>query len=154
MKPVLTHLRQQGYISNLYLDDFLLLGHTHQGCIKNINATISLLTKLGFTINYKKSNLFPSHIVTYLGFVYNSQDMSVSLPQDKVAKLLALVTKFMNIQSCKIREFAKFTGSLISACPAVRYGFLYTKLFERYKFLALSSSGNYDTKMTISRGEE
>lgn len=35
-------------------------------------------------------------------------------------------------------------------CPAVQYGFLYTKAFEREKFLALSKSdNNYDADMSI-----
>jgi len=38
---------------------------------------------------------------------------------------------------CSIRDFASMIGSLISVCPAVQYGLLYTKKFEREKFLAL-----------------
>ena len=41
---------------------------------------------------------------------------------------------------CKIRECAKFVGTLIAACPAIKYSFLYTKLFEKAKFSALSNS--------------
>lgn len=57
----------------------------------------------------------------------------------------------MSASNSKIRDFAKFVGTLISACPAVAYGWLYTKLFEREKFLALqNSNGNYDAIMKIS----
>jgi len=42
-------------------------------------------------------------------------------------------------------------GSLVSVCPAVRYGLLYTKLFERAKYLALiHSNGIYSAKFFIS----
>lgn len=41
-------------------------------------------------------------------------------------------------------------GSLISICPAVQYGLLYNKKFERKKFLSLrESNGNYADKMKI-----
>lgn len=35
MKPILFFLREKGYISVLYLDDFLLFGETYQDCLKN-----------------------------------------------------------------------------------------------------------------------
>lgn len=148
LKPVLTYLRGQGFISTLYLDDFLLLGHSYQECLKNVTATIEILSKLGFIINYDKSNLEPKQAITYLGFIYNSKDMSISLPQNKVTYILALINKILFTKSCKIRELAKLIGTLISACPAVKYGFLYTKLLERHKFLTLLN-GNYDTKISI-----
>jgi len=52
---------------------------------------------------------------------------------------------------CSIREFASFIGSLVSVCPAVQYGLLYTKRFEREKFLALvNNNEDYSAKMDIS----
>ena len=43
-------------------------------------------------------------------------------------------------------------GSLISICPAVQYGLLYTKGFEREKLLALQNNNeNYEKSMDISR---
>jgi len=42
-------------------------------------------------------------------------------------------------------------GSLVSVCPAVKYGLLYTKAFERKKFLALNESdNNFRAKLSIS----
>lgn len=150
MKPVLSYLRNMGYLSVLYLDDFLLVGISKQDCTANINSTIKILQTLGFIINYNKSNLVPSHCVTYLGFIYNSLDLSVSLPTNKISKVIEYLQKFSALQTCRIIDFAKFLGTLTAVCPAVRYGWLYTKVFERQKFLALKASGgNYDAKMSL-----
>lgn len=41
-------------------------------------------------------------------------------------------------------------GKLTAVCPGVRYGWLYTKLFERQKFLALRNSNqNLNAKMSL-----
>ncbi|KAJ8914724.1 hypothetical protein NQ315_017434 [Exocentrus adspersus] len=49
------------------------------------------------------------------------------------------------------RDFAKFVGKLIAACPAVNYGWAHVKLFEREKYLALkANNGNYEHTMTFS----
>ncbi|XP_046734985.1 uncharacterized protein LOC124404700 [Diprion similis] len=46
-------------------------------------------------------------------------------------------------------DFTKLTTTL--ACPAVKYGFLYTKILERQKFLALDKFySNYEAKMTLA----
>lgn len=43
-----------------------------------------------------------------------------------------------------------FLGTLAFVCPAIQYGWLYTRLFERQKFLALRQSGdNYDCGMIL-----
>ncbi|KAJ8936340.1 hypothetical protein NQ314_012413 [Rhamnusium bicolor] len=52
---------------------------------------------------------------------------------------------------CKIRFFASFVGLLVSACPAIKCGWAYTKSFERLKFLELSRSNqNYDAIMPLT----
>lgn len=51
----------------------------------------------------------------------------------------------------KIREFARLIGTLIVACPAIKYGWLYTKILERKKYIALQNSNeNYSLLMTVS----
>jgi Reverse transcriptase (RNA-dependent DNA polymerase)/DNA N-6-adenine-methyltransferase (Dam) len=150
LRPALSYLRSRGFLSVLYLDDFLIFGTSYRDCLKNIKSTIVILNKLGFIINYEKSKLVPSHQVKYLGFLYNSMDMSISLPQEKIDKVIKLLKKFSALQECTIREFAEFLGTLCSICTAVRYGWVYTKLFERQKFLALRKSGdNYNCKMVL-----
>lgn len=62
MKPVINFLRSKGLISILYIDDWLLIDEFKEGCLRNIKETIDILEKLGFIINYKKSQLKPSNI--------------------------------------------------------------------------------------------
>lgn len=66
--------------------------------------------------------------------------MSVELPTTKKKTLRLLVKTFKNKRTCKIRDFAHFVGHLIAACPATNYGWLYTRLFEREKYIALQKS--------------
>lgn len=150
MKPVIGHLRSRGLVSVVYLDDFLLLGNNFQQCQINILETVKLLEELGFVINYCKSHLVPSQCIKYLGFDYCSTRMTVSLPTEKRKKVTKLVSHFMGVRECTIRKFAKFIGVLTSSCIAVRYGWLYTKLFERQKFLALRRhGGDFNAIMSI-----
>lgn len=149
LKPLITSLREKGMMLVVYLDDFLILENSE--CVVNVRLTVELLSDLGFLINYPKCSLIPSNICTFLGFVYDSTYMRVSLPKEKQGRILAMLSHFLSLPECSIRDFAKLVGTLVSACPAIKYGFLHTKLLERHKYLALKKSrGNYDKRLKVS----
>lgn len=149
LKPVVKMLRSCGHLSTIYLDDLLLLGNSYSNCINNIEVTISLLTALGFKINQEKSKLSPSTSVKFLGYIIDSHSMKITLPKEKRMLIKAELQKFTKLKSCKIRKFARLVGLLISACPAVEYGILYTKNFERCKYLNLQGHDDYERIMQI-----
>lgn len=150
LKPVLVFLRKRQFMSVAYLDDFLLLGASYTDCLNNVKLTIHTLENLGFIINYTKSRLLPVRKCQYLGFIYNSIDLTISLPNLKILALIKLITDVMRRKKCVIRIFAKVTGKLVSICPAVRYGWLHLKPFERAKYRALKQSqGDYNKIMEI-----
>lgn len=150
MKPVVGVLRSKGFMSNIYLDDFLLIGYTFEKCYNNIIETRNFLERLGFIINYNKSSLVPAATSTYLGFHYDSKRLTVSLPTEKYTRVLKLIHRYRSRKSCKIRDFAIFLGTIISCCPVIPYGWLHTKMFERKKFEALTKSkGNFDSQMKL-----
>lgn len=152
MKPVAQLLRSEGWFSVIYLDDMLLLAETRKLCQKNVKRTREVLESLGFILNIQKSSLDPSQQCKFLGFLYNSKDFIVELPQEKREKVSNLVQAFQQRSRCKIREFAQVAGVLVSACPAVRYGWLYTKLIERHKYLALERcKNNFEATMNVSK---
>lgn len=150
MKEVIAYLRKQGHKSVIYLDDILCIGDSYEECANNIQETVKLLECLGFVVNYDKSSLVPTQVCKFLGFVYDTQRLSISLPTDKRNSIANAIQKFSRLPRCTIREFAQLIGILIAACPAARYGFLYTKILERQKFLALQqNSNNYEAKINL-----
>lgn len=88
--------------------------------MRNVYAMF-LLSSLGFIVNEHKSMLSPSRACRFLGFLFDSEDFSVSIPLDKRRKLLDMTLSFLDMKSCRIRVFASYIGSLISVRPAVRY---------------------------------
>lgn len=145
MKPVMTTLREQGLLLVIYLDDILCIGNTYNECLRCVSDTLLLLENLGFIVNYTKSKLKPNKTQIFLGFELDSHDMCLKLPQDKRQKILHTIEKLSLSKSLTIRDFASFVGLLTSVCPAVAYGWVYTKHFERVKYLALQEANeNYD----------
>lgn len=131
LKPVVGFLRRRGFLSVIYLDDILVFGDSFVQCQENVRETCVLLTELGFVLNDDKCVLFPYQRCKFLGFIFDSVKMSLELPEDKINSTLILIRKFKRIERCSIREFAAFVGTLGSRCPAVVYGGVYMKSFER-----------------------
>lgn len=138
-------------MSVVYLDDWLCFGSSRVECDKNVQTTRLLLEELGFIINKDKSCLVPKTSCQFLGFILDSRTMSLGLPREKIHRILQLVERFESNPHCRVREFAQFLGTLTAACPAIPYGWVYTKALERVKYLnLLDNDSNYDADMTLS----
>lgn len=145
---VVTHLREKGYKSVQYLDDGLCIGSDYKSCLKDVYETITLLQCLGFIINFEKSITEPSQACQFLGFIFDSRDMTLQLPLVKRLKIEKSVSKYLILNKCHICDLAKLIDTLVAACPATTYGWLYTKLLQHHKYHYLvESNGNYDTKV-------
>lgn len=151
MKPVLAEIRRRGIVCCIYLDDFLVVGADALTSREHTQEIISILESLGFIINYKKSNLIPSYICKYLGFKFSSVDMTISLTVEKKVRILKAIRLILLKKICSIRSFSILIGLLVSACPATKYGWLYTKRLERTKTKSLFlNRQDYESKMSIN----
>ncbi|XP_066600551.1 uncharacterized protein [Prorops nasuta] len=152
MKPVVNFLRNKGLSSVVYLDDWLIFGNTYDDCLKKLVLTIGVLESLGFIVNREKSSLIPKNSCQFLGMVLTSSEMTIELPETKRHQIVKLIRNLRSKQVCSIREFASLVGCIIAACPAIQYGWLYTKSLERLKYLKLLKNYlNYSAKMVIPR---
>lgn len=152
MKPVVLHLRSQGLLSVIYLDDILCLADSYEKCLQNVTTTITFLKHLGFIVNTDKSVLKPRQNCQYLGFVLDSVQFSISLPQRKRESIHKFAKELKRKQICKVIDLAKLLGQLVAACPAIEYGWLYTKILENRKTIALQlNNEDYNSTLRLSK---
>lgn len=150
MKPVLSHLRALGFQSVSFLDDCLLIGKNFDQCKQNVGYTLKVYEKLGLTVNFEKSVLKPTQSIKFLGFIFDTVNFTLKLPDIKKEKILKQCINVNLSVIITVQELAELLGLLVSACPAVKYGSLYTKQLELEKTIALQGSQNYAKKMTLS----
>ena len=153
MKPVYATLRPQGYLSTSFIDDSYLQGNK---CTENVAKTVELLDSLRFIIHKEKSVLKPCKELRYLGFVLNSEDMTVTLPKEK-QKVLLTCSELKRKHKITIREVAQVIGQLVATFPAVLWGLLFDRNLDRLKSTALkASAGNFEalTSLTDNATEE
>ena len=149
LKPVLVYLRKQALISSLYIDDFYLQGDSYEECAHNVKVTLTTLKKLGFEIS-EKSTLTPHTQLEHLGFVLNSENMTISLSESKREQITQLILSSLHSTSLTVRDVAKLVGTLIASFPAVKYGLLYHRELELLKINALKGSYFFDKPVSLN----
>lgn len=104
-----------------YIDDFCVYGGSFDECQKALMQLIVLLGRLGFCISWKKCSS-TSQECTYLGLVFNSRNMTISLPQDKLRRLYNEIEFFKHRKGATRKQIARLCGVLSHCARVVRGG--------------------------------
>ena len=151
LKHPFSFLRRRGHHSIIYIDDAYLQGDSYDACYNNVYETASLIQKLGFTINLRKSVLHPTQQVEFLGFILDSRLMTIKLSRRRIDGIISACTMLLQGHSLRMQYVASVVGMLIAALPAVRHGALFYRAIERDKNAALRrNKGNFRKMMTLS----
>ena len=143
-KVLFSHLRKAGHISTNYIDDCCLIGKTEQSCWENVRETVKISQEAGFVIHHKKSALYPSKQLQYLGYILNSQNMTVRLTPERQLKIKQLCQRFLCSTEVSLQRLSRLVGLFVSALPGVNYGQSHYRACERLLNKALKRhKGNY-----------
>lgn len=149
LKPLLAKLREKGFISCVYLDDFYLQGRSYNMCKDNVTITHKKLMFLGFEIS-EKSQFEPTQKLEHLGFIIDSVKMNVSLSVEKRNNILTLIKSVMGVPHMKIRSLAQLIGTLVASFPAVEYGKLFYRELESLKIQALQIHHDFESLVSLN----
>lgn len=76
-----------------------------------LNELMRLLRELGFQLNYKKTE-GPAQKLVFLGIVLNSIEMTISVPDEKLAELRDCLQTFLQRPKVIKREIQSLVGKL------------------------------------------
>ena len=125
MKPIKAALRRVGVMVSSFLDDFLILASSISLANLHTSWTVEVLQWLGFEVNFEKSSLVPLQRLEYLGVMWDLQSLSLSLPGEKIAKILDMCREGQAASWITRRELECLTGFLNFATKALPLGRLY-----------------------------
>ena len=110
----------------VYLYDWLILGPDKESCTLALNELLKLLRELGFSISYNKV-VPPTTSLVFLGILIDSMTVTISLPDEKVGELEALISHFANSKHATKRQLQSLAGKLNWASQVVRGGRTYLR---------------------------
>jgi len=110
--PAVHWLRQQGLRLGAYLDDIgLATRPVMSTAAEHLCLVLSLFFELGFSFKAAKLQTRWSHRITYLGVVFDSHNMAVRLPADKLAALRRSARALLKTGQASLRQLASFCGT-------------------------------------------
>ena len=122
IRPIKGFIHRQSIRFHTYLDDFLVLHPTLVGLRRVTSTILRLLSRLGITVNYKKSHLSPSQTVEFLGVVLHLDSGLLSLPWAKVLAISNLCQSTLSRSLRSRRQLESLLGLLNFAAPLVPLG--------------------------------
>ena len=137
LKPIIAHLRRQGIVIVIYIDDMWISSYSYQSCLHSVLQSAKLLVKVGFLLNKKKSAPVPQTKVRALGYFIDSAAMVVSLPKEKEEDILRHCATLLYSRSSSIRYVARVIGKLVSCFPVLPLGKAHYRSLERVKVSSL-----------------
>ena len=129
----------------------LIFGRTVNEAIQARDTLIFLLQKLGFVINLEKSHFQPVKVLEFLGLNINTQEMKLSLTQEKVDKILCCCRKAIKAKTVSILDLTKLVGTLSSTVQAVMPARLQFRYLQQDQIQALKRQGFYRGKLKLGR---
>ena len=154
LKPIYAWFRQQCIRCAYYIDDSLNMDKNFQVCLKNTRIIISVLESLGFTINREKSVIVPVQRIMFFGFIIDSVNFVVMLPEEKVQKIIDFAKLLLGKDYITARLLASFIGLVVNAFYAVLEGPLHYRSLERDKVFALKGSWNFENPVNLSENSK
>ena len=121
-KPITSRLHLILIRFHAYLDDFLILAPSREDLLEQTSVVLSLLDRLGLSVNLKKSRLTPSQNVDYLGVTFHLDTLQLSLPETKVSSILNRCETTLACPRRSRRFLEGLVGLLNFAAPFVPLG--------------------------------
>lgn len=124
---VLDKLRKPpiGFRILVYMDDILLCHPKRRTLRLQASTLISHLIDHGLILSWEKSVLQPTRLLRHLGFLINSETMSLSLPPDKIQDLVAFLYIAAHKPTLRLNSALSLFGKILAAnkafLPARRY---------------------------------
>ena len=150
MKPAVSLLRRTGVRLIIYLDDILLMNAFETGLQQDMHTAQYLLENLGFVINLEKSCFQPTQQLEFLGFLVNTRDMTLLLPDCKVSSIKTLCSTLLSQRDVSVRELSRLIGKLTASIQAVFPAPLHYRNLQQLKHQALSRDRSFDSRISLS----
>jgi hypothetical protein len=131
VRELCAEVREIGVRLRAYLDDWLILNQLRLSCAHNTALVLGKAERLGFTLNYDKSELVPSQRFVYLGMEFDTVAWTVRPALPRVESLLSLLEKLLRLDAASARQIASLLGTLESLAPLVHLGRLRKRPLQR-----------------------
>ena len=131
LKPVIAFLRLTwNILISIYIDDILIQNCSSATCLLHTQIVIIVLMSLGWSFKMSKCDLVPRQQFVHLGFLFDTKNMTISCPPEKISRLQLLCSNLLSEKKCTVLQLEKLIGTIESVRPAVKLAALYYRSLQ------------------------
>ena len=112
-------LSQRGVVAHMYLDDIVVVTADEQEGLRQYAIVRDLLAELGLPEATEKTQM-PANKVRWLGISIDTNEMSLSIPHDKLENTLTLVDAFAARRSINKKQLQSLIGKLLHIAKCIK----------------------------------
>ena len=116
--------------------------------------TVTLMERLGFTVNRDKSVLEPVQSIQFLGFLLDSVEMKITVPGSKLEKIRTMARTLLHQEKSSGRELACFVGTASSMMLAIPPAPLFYRALQTAKNKVIPTPAGLDTPITLDPSQK
>jgi len=98
MNSIKEQIVKLGIRCAVHLDDWCILGKTKAQATANSIDFIKILNHCGFKINLSKTVLEPTQNIRYVGRIYNTENMTISIEDSNMRKMMEELNWMLKIE--------------------------------------------------------
>lgn len=119
-KPITGHIHKQGIRFSIYIDDGRILAENAGKAEEDRKRVYEIIEKTGWSMAWEKSDgpLEASQVKTYLGFIIDSNKMTVAYPDQKLWDFCSRLSTSLEKSTVQVKTLASMLGKLISLRPS------------------------------------
>ena len=99
--PIFSTFREEGYMGFGYIDDSFIVDSSEMKCAQGAHFLANLFGDLGFVVHPDKSQFAPSKTLVFLGYILDSEKMTVSPTQERETKQREKFSGSLNLLESK-----------------------------------------------------
>jgi hypothetical protein len=131
VKELVAAARVQGIRIRAYLDDWLVLADSRLQCQRDTEKVLVLAARLGFVVNFEKSELSPAQRFLYLGMEIDTVQWLVRPSKARLHRLILKLNELREAGGASARSLAALMGHFESLVPLVPLAGVYKRPFQR-----------------------
>ena len=117
LKPFVRSIRNKGIRLIIHLDDMVIISSSRELSSQEAAIVVQITESLGFKKKERKISFYSLTKDSILGYVTDSAEMTVSLPEEKVNKLKEQTLGLWEKPQYSSRELAHVIGFIVSSLP-------------------------------------
>ena len=139
LRHIAEFLTSETYQITNYLDDFLMVDPSEEGCNRMVRTFLKMCEFIGCLVSLDKTEWASTHMI-FLGILINGEEQVLCVPEDKKAKAINLLTWTIAKRKVTIKFIQQLTGTLNFLGKAIVPGRTFT--WGMYSKLVLHDSSD------------